>query len=68
MRALFLIIGLCLLFTPAASAQQPAATPDAPQNSAQSSSSQTGDSQAGAPVPVPEPSEKALSYYRSGIV
>jgi Zn-dependent protease with chaperone function len=73
MRALFLIIGLCLLFTPAASAQQPAATPDAPQPSAQSSSSQTGssqtgDSQAGAPVPVPEPSEKALSYYRSGIV
>jgi Zn-dependent protease with chaperone function len=63
LRALFLIVGFCLILTSAASAQQPTATPDAPQTSAQSSSSQTG-----APVPVPEPSEKALSYYRSGIV
>src|SRR5262245_50988792 len=40
-------------------AQQPTATPDSQQTSSQSST---------APVPVPEPSEKALSYYRSGIV
>ncbi|HKC87331.1 MAG TPA: M48 family peptidase, partial [Blastocatellia bacterium] len=59
MRALLLIITCCLLLTSAASAQQPAATPDSRQASAQSPS---------APVPVPEPSEKALSYYRSGIV
>ena len=59
MRALLLIITSCLLLTSAASAQQPAATPDSRQASAQSST---------APVPVPEPSEKALSYYRSGIV
>src|SRR5215468_1211733 len=59
MRALLLIITCCLLLTSAASAQQPAATPDSRQASAQSPS---------APVPVPEPSEKALSYYRSGIL
>src|SRR5215468_6428081 len=59
MRALLLIITCCLLLTSAASAQQPAATPDSRQASAQSPS---------APVPVPEPGEKALSYYRSGIV
>src|SRR5215470_3135142 len=59
MRALLLIITCCLLLTSAASAQQPAATPDSRQASAQSPS---------APIPVPEPSEKALSYYRSGIV
>jgi STE24 endopeptidase len=58
MRALLLIVSFCLLFTFAASAQQPTVTPDSRQTSAQSS----------APVPVPEPSEKALSYYRSGIV
>jgi STE24 endopeptidase len=43
----------------AAYAQQPATTPDSQQTSAQSST---------APVPVPEPSEKAVSYYHSGIV
>lgn len=59
MRALLLIVTFCLLLTSAASAQQPTATPDSQQTSAQSST---------APVPVPEPSEKALSYYRSGIV
>ena len=59
MRAMLLIITFCLLLTPAASAQQPTATPGSQQASAQSST---------APVPVPEPSEKALSYYRSGIV
>jgi Zn-dependent protease with chaperone function len=59
MRALLLIITFCLLLTSAASAQQPTATPESQQASAQSST---------APVPVPEPSEKALSYYRSGIV
>src|SRR5262245_58416029 len=59
MRALLLIISFCLLLTSAASAQQPTATPDTQQASAQSST---------APVPVPEPSEKALSYYHSGIV
>src|SRR4030095_8865468 len=59
MRALLLIITSCLLLTSAASAQQPAATPDSQQASAQSST---------APVPVPEPSEKAVSYYRSGIL
>jgi Zn-dependent protease with chaperone function len=59
MRALLLIITFCLLLTSAASAQQPTATPDSQQASAQSST---------APVPVPEPSEKAVSYYRSGIL
>jgi STE24 endopeptidase len=63
MRALLLIVSFCLLVTSAAFAQQPTATPGSQQTSAQSSNSQ-----AGAPVPVPEPSEKALSYYRSGIV
>jgi Zn-dependent protease with chaperone function len=59
MRALLLIITSCLLLTSAASAQQPTTTPGPQQAAAQSST---------APVPVPEPSEKALSYYRSGIV
>jgi len=59
MRALLLIVTLCLFGASAAFAQQPAATPDPQQTSAQSSTD---------PVPVPEPSEKALSYYRSGIV
>src|SRR5262245_2578718 len=59
MRALLLILSSCLLLTSAASAQQPTATPASQQSSAQSST---------APVPVPEPSEKALSYYRSGIL
>jgi STE24 endopeptidase len=58
-RALLLIVTFCLILTPAAYAQQPTATPGRPQISAQPST---------APVPVPEPSEKALSYYRSGIV
>src|SRR5262245_5631769 len=58
-RALLLIVTFCLILTSAASAQQPTATPGQQQTSAQSSN---------APVPVPEPSEKALSYYRSGIV
>jgi STE24 endopeptidase len=60
---LLLIASFCLLLTAAASAQQPAASPDSQQPSAQSSSAPGA-----APVPVPEPSEKALSYYRSGIV
>jgi Zn-dependent protease with chaperone function len=59
MRALLLITTFCLLLTSAASAQRPTATPDSQQASTQSST---------APVPVPEPSEKALSYYRSGIL
>ncbi len=59
MRALLPIVAFFLLLASAASAQQPAATPDLRQTSAQSST---------APVPVPEPSEKAVSYYRSGIV
>jgi STE24 endopeptidase len=59
MRAMLLIITFCLLLTSAASAQQPTATPGSQQASAQSST---------APVPVPEPSEKAVSYYRSGIL
>src|SRR5262247_4556421 len=59
MRALLLTISFCLLLTSAATAQQPTATPDSQQPSAQSST---------APVPVPEPSEKALSYYRSGVL
>ena len=58
MRALLLTGAFCLLLTSAAPAQQPTATPDSQQTSAQSGA---------APVPVPEPSEKALSYYRSGI-
>src|SRR5262249_48155594 len=59
MRDMLLIITFCLLLTSAASAQQPTVTPDSQQASAQSST---------APVPVPEPSEKALSYYRSGVL
>jgi STE24 endopeptidase len=59
MRPLLLTITFCLLLTCAASAQQPTATPDSQQASAQSSTDQ---------VPVPEPSEKAVSYYRSGIL
>ncbi|MGH9751240.1 MAG: M48 family metallopeptidase [Blastocatellia bacterium] len=57
MRALLLIVSFCLLLTSTVSAQQPTATPDAQQTSAQSGA-----------VPVPEPIEKAVSYYRSGIV
>ncbi|MGH9855575.1 MAG: hypothetical protein ACREBD_37550, partial [Blastocatellia bacterium] len=59
MRALLLIVTFSLILTSAASAQQPSATPDAQQPAAST--------QASAPVPVPEPSEKAWSYYRSGI-
>src|SRR5574341_1215772 len=59
MRALLLIVTFSLILTSIASAQQPSATPDAQQPAA---STQTS-----APVPVPEPSEKARSYYRSGI-
>lgn len=59
MRALLLIVIICLLVPSAVSAQQPTATPDSQQTSAQSGADT---------VPVPEPSEKALSYYRSGIV
>lgn len=58
MRALLLTIIICFLVPSAAYAQQPTAPPNSQQTSAQSST---------APVPVPEPSEKALSYYRSGI-
>ena len=59
MRALLLIVSFCLFLAFTAYAQQPTATPDSQQTSAQSPT---------APVPVPEPSEKALSYYHSGIV
>ncbi|MCI0390117.1 MAG: M48 family metallopeptidase [Acidobacteria bacterium] len=59
MRSLFLIVSFCLFLTSSVYAQQPTATPDSQQTSAQSPTD---------PVPVPEPSEKALSYYRSGIV
>jgi Zn-dependent protease with chaperone function len=62
MLARLLIITFCLFGACVAYAQQPTATPDSQQISAQSSNST-----AGAPVPVPEPSEKAMSYYRSGI-
>jgi Zn-dependent protease with chaperone function len=58
MRALVLTISFCLILTSAVSARQPGVATDSQQTSAQST----------APVPVPEPSEKALSYYRSGIV
>src|SRR5499426_2467910 len=59
MRALLLIVSFCLFLAFTAYAQQPTATPDSQQTVAQAPT---------APVPVPEPSEKALSYYRSGIV
>ncbi|HEV2669293.1 MAG TPA: M48 family metallopeptidase, partial [Blastocatellia bacterium] len=62
MRVRLLIITLCLFGACVAYAQQPIATPDSQQTSAQSSNSTVS-----APVPVPEPSEKAMSYYRSGI-
>ncbi|MBO0858190.1 MAG: M48 family metallopeptidase [Chloracidobacterium sp.] len=58
-RALLLTATFCLILTSAAFARQPTETPGQRHSSAQSSN---------APVPVPEPSEKALSYYRSGIV
>jgi Zn-dependent protease with chaperone function len=60
MRAPFLIITLFLL-TSVAHAQQSTATPPARQQTEISAQ------QSSAPVPAPEPSEKALSYYRSGI-
>ena len=63
MRALLLIVTLCLFGASAAYAQQQTATPDSQQASQQSSAQSST-----APIPIPEPSEKALSYYRSGIV
>lgn len=60
MRALLLIV-ILILFTSAAFAQQ-ITTSTAPQQSV------TSEQQSNAAVPVPEPSEKAVSYYRSGIV
>ncbi|MGE0130300.1 MAG: M48 family metallopeptidase [Blastocatellales bacterium] len=59
MRALLLIATFCLFLAPTGYAQQSTATPDSQQTSAQTST---------APVPVPEPSEKAVSFYRGNIV
>ena len=60
MRSIILIASFCFVLTSLAFAQQPE-TPASPQPTA--SASQSGDI-----VPVPEPSEKALQYHRSGLV
>ncbi len=59
MRPLILIASLCFLLTSFAFAQQSEAQP-APSASQSTQSSDI--------VPVPEPSEKALQYHRSGLV
>ena len=64
MRPIILIASLCFVLTSLAFAQQPDATPSPqPPASASQTSSTT---QSKDIVPVPEPSEKALQYYRTG--
>lgn len=66
MRSLILIASLCLCWTSFALAQQsnaPATAPAPSQPTAASASQQSNEI-----VPVPEPSEKALQYHRSGLV
>ena len=66
MRVLIWIAGLCFMLSLSAPAQTPAASQSpplsTPSTTLSASSTDTG------PVAVPEPSEKAMSYYRSGIV
>lgn len=64
MRILILIASLCLLITSFAFAQHP--TQDAMLTAQQPTASSLP--QSGDIVPVPEPSEKAMQYYRSGLV
>lgn len=64
MRQLILIASLCLLFTSFTIAQSSNAQLTPPQQPAASSNSQ----QSSDVVPVPEPSEKALQYHRSGLI
>ncbi len=66
MRTLILIAGLCLFLNTAVFAQQP----ETPANTGQTAqeSSAASSAQSGSIVPVPEPSEKALQYHRSGLV
>jgi Zn-dependent protease with chaperone function len=64
MRLVILIAAFCLLITSAAFAQQPSPSPAAQEAAAQMTAGQDS----AAPAPVPAPSEKALSYYRSGLV
>ncbi len=62
MRALILLLTIILILTPGAPdtpAQQPVATPDSQEAAAAQQASDY--------VPVPEPTEKARAYHRSGI-
>ncbi len=67
MRAVLLLFSFCLILSMRVEAQQSPAPVQQPASTTQPSTvppSQT----ATEPVPVPEPSEKALAYYRSGNV
>ncbi len=65
MRRAILLAGFCLILSAGAFARQGAAPRPQPTPATQSNA--PADSEAG-PVAVPEPSEKALSYHRSGNV
>lgn len=65
MRAAFLFAGFCLVLSASAFARQGAAPPPQPAPAAQSNA--PADAESG-PVAVPEPSERAQSYHRSGNV
>src|SRR5262249_49165292 len=67
MRALLLTSIISLFLVPIATAQPPRATPSSQQTTAQPQASPAGAPNT-ARVPVPEPSEKALSYYHGNIV
>ena len=63
MRPILLIASLCFVLTSFVFAQQPEASPTQQPSPSVSQVSPSGDI-----VPVPEPSEKALQYHRSGLV
>ena len=63
MRARILIAGFCLLLTSAAFARQPEAPPATPAIPSASDASPSTDI-----VAVPEPSETALRYHRTGLI
>jgi Zn-dependent protease with chaperone function len=66
MRALLLTAIACLFLSSIAAAQSPGPTPDSQQMTAQPQATPSATPDRG-PVPVPEPSEKALSYYHGNI-
>jgi STE24 endopeptidase len=67
MRMAVLFAGFCLILSASAGAQQATSPTPPPASSVQSNALPTSQSPT-EPVPVPEPSEKALSYYRSGTI